>query len=113
MLSQLNEQEKIALVGVLKWIVSADPQDSLEGMTDFFQDNHFGDFNTYYQEMDNKFEDVEALQSFLKTIDDSNTHQLIIKVAKDIALSDVMITHREKKVFKFLQEIWGIDPATV
>ena len=113
MLANLNHDEKLALAGILKWIVSADPQDSLDGIVDFFNEHNFGDFNAVYKEMNKQFEEIEDLQAFLKTIGNNEAHRLIIKVAKDIALSDAMITRREKEVFIFLKTLWNIDPATV
>ena len=113
MISKLNTEEKHALTGVLKWIVSADPEDSLEGIDEFFKEHDLGDFNQVYREMDEKFEELEDFQAYLKTITNPDAHKTIIKVAKDIALSDAMITRREREVFAFLRELWQIDPASV
>lgn len=108
MYTKLNHDEKIALTGILKWVVSADNNDSLEGIEEFFSENNWGDFNEIYDEMDEKFETLDDLKLFLKKIDNKEAHELILQIAKDVMLSDSMITVGEKEVLDFLQGIWNV-----
>ena len=108
MYKQLTNDEKIALAGILKWVVSADHQDSLSGIENFFADNNWGDFNEIYEEMERKFEDLDELKKFLTTITNVESQKIIADIAKDIMISDVLITNEEKSILNFLKEIWNI-----
>ena len=106
MFTKLNKDEKIAFVGILKWVVSADHNDSLLGIEEFFKENKWGDFRDIYSEMDGRFSSLEELKEFLKGIDNKEAQQIIIQIAKDIIISDVFITIEEKEILNFLKEIW-------
>jgi|GEM_PF-6216110 len=108
MYKELTKDEKIALAGILKWVVSADHEDSLEGIENFFNDNNWGDFNEVYDEMDNKFENLDELKKFLATITSKDAQKIIKDIAKDVMISDVVITNEEKGILNFLKEIWDI-----
>ncbi|MCK4796859.1 MAG: hypothetical protein KAT05_05720 [Spirochaetes bacterium] len=108
MFTKLNKDEKIALVGILKWVVSADHDDSLVGFEGFFRENNWGDFNQIYMEMDEKFEKLDEFKEFLKTINNKEAQEIIAQIAKDIMISDVIITNEEKQILDFLEEIWDI-----
>lgn len=108
MLSKLSENEKMALAGVVKWVVSADPQDSIEGLKGFFQEHNFGDFDEVYNEMNNRYSCIEELQEDLKAIENVEARKLIVDVAKDIAISDVHITKGEEEIINYLKSLWSL-----
>lgn len=109
MYHKLNKDEKIALTGILKWVVSVDHNDSFTGIEDFFKDNNWGDFNKIYIEMDERFETLEDLKEFLAIIKNKEAQKIIVQIAKDIMISDVIITNEEKQILEFLKLIWDID----
>lgn len=106
MIKDFNENEKIALAGILKWIVSSDNQDSLQGIENFFKENKWGSFQDIFEKADSKFETIDELKSFLPTINNKESQDIIIQVARDIITSDVIVTSEEKHVLNFLSEIW-------
>lgn len=107
MYTKLNAEEKIALAGILKWIVSADHSDSLTGMKEFFKEKSWGDFDKIYDEMDERFDELDDLKDFLENIENKDAQDIILKIAKDIMISDVLITRDEKEILRFLEEIWS------
>lgn len=107
--TKLNHDEKLALTGIIKWVVSVDHNDSLEGIEDFFKENEWGDFKEIYKEMDEKFETIEDLKYFLKKINNKEAHDIILQIAKDIMLSDAYMNKEEKEILNFLNEMWNIE----
>lgn len=109
MLSQLNEEEKIAMAGIVKWIISADHDDSMDELNDFFKDNNFGDYESIYDQMDERFDDVESFKDFLSEITNKQAQKLLLQIANDIILTDSIITPGEKEVISTIKKIWQID----
>jgi hypothetical protein len=106
MFLELTKDEELALAGVIKWVVSGDHEDSTAGIEKFFHDNGWEGYNTIYDEMDEKFENIDELKDFLITIKNDKARKIIIQVAGEIAISDSNITNEEKEVIRFLKEIW-------
>jgi uncharacterized tellurite resistance protein B-like protein len=106
MFSKLTKDEKLALVGVIKWVVSTDHEDSTRGIEKYFHENGWDDYNQIYSEMDEKFQDIDDLKEFLIKIKNVEARKFIIQIANEIAISDSIITNEEKKVLDFLNEIW-------
>jgi hypothetical protein len=107
MITKLNSEEKLALTGVIKWVISADNENTIEGIEEFFKQNEWGDFNAIWDEMDTRFDSIEDLKEFLTSITRQEAREIIIQIAKDIMMSDVIITYEEKQVLAFLNDIWG------
>lgn len=108
MFTKLDKEEKLALAGILKWVVSADHNDSLAGINEFFKENKWGDFDKIYNEMEQSFNELDDLKDFLKTIINPEAQITIIKIAKDIMISDVLVTKEEKDILAFLDDIWKL-----
>ena len=104
----LTQSDKLALTGVVKWVIGADPEDTDAGLDGFFTENNLGSYNEIYKEMDKKFNSIEEFKTFLKTISNVSSQKLIMDIAKDIALSDAKITKEEKEVFNALKKIWNL-----
>lgn len=106
MFSKLTKNEKLALAGVIKWVVSTDHEDSIRGIENFFYKNGWYDYNQIYIEMDKKFQEIDELKEFLLLIKNAETRKIIIQIAGDIVISDSIITNEEKEVINFLRKIW-------
>lgn len=109
MYTKLSDKEKIALVGVLKWVVSVDPNDSLSGIEAFFNENEWGSFDEVWAEMECNFYELDELKDYLKTIKNKDAQDIILQVAKDVIISDVIVTKGEKEILEFLKGIWEIS----
>ena len=100
MFLELTKDEELALAGVIKWVVSGDHEDSTAGIEKFFHDNGWEGYNTIYDEMDEKFENIDELKDFLITIKNDKARKIIIPGIR-ITMSANIISNDTEIILKF------------
>jgi hypothetical protein len=113
-LSELNADERIALVGLIKDVVvsaarpSEDEIEEVEDVVDTFgQDAYQKTLDAF----ESRFSDEEAFKSFLLTIRRQDARDLIYGTILQGAAADAIEGH-ESELLSWLAEAWSIEIST-
>jgi len=113
-LSELNGDERIALVGLIKDVVlsagrpSEDEIEEVEDVVDTFGE---GAYQKTLDAFEARFSDEEAFKSFLLTIGRQDARDLIYGTILQGAASDAIEGH-ESELLSWLAEAWGVEVST-
>jgi hypothetical protein len=114
-LKDLTEDETLALVALVQAVAEADtyvtdPEaQNLRGIIRAVGEKKY---QAASDEADEKFQDVEDLKAFLKTIDRQEARELIYASALDLSLSDTRVGP-EKEVLAWLSRNWNVKVELV
>jgi hypothetical protein len=113
-LSELNADERIALVGLIKDVVlsagrpSEDEIEEVEDVVDSFGE---GVYQETLDAFEARFSDEEAFKSFLLTIRRQDARDLIYGTILQGAASDAIEGH-ESDLLSWLAKVWSIEVST-
>jgi uncharacterized tellurite resistance protein B-like protein len=110
-LSELSQDEKLALVALIKATVMADGQVSLEEVVELqsvVDDLGEETYHKLLDEVEKRFESEDALRKFLKTIKRQDAQELIYGTVMEIALTD-SLQGEETDVLEWLAEAWNLE----
>jgi len=108
----LSHDEKIALVALVRLLVSSDAEAS-EDEVDRIGEiaDAFGGTEQYHQlaeEVDRRFADEDELKAFLATIDRQEAREVVFETALEVAMPDGIHT-REAEFLEWLEDEWGLN----
>lgn len=107
----LSRDEKIALVGLIEYLVESDTavsEQEIDQIQSIAAEIGHEEFRSLAQEVDRRFEDEAALRGFLKTIVRREARDLIFEKALETAIPDGILTH-ESDMLEWLEREWAIE----
>jgi len=110
-INDLTHDQKVALVGLVEAIVLADglvSETECAGIGKLAEELGDNAYRALLDEVDNRFEDVDALKSFLETIDDQDARELIYGTAWEESMACPDTHHTETELLEWLKNTWDI-----
>jgi hypothetical protein len=110
-LADLNQNEQIALAGLLEFVVLAsghvteDEQNDIDDIVEALgEENH----RKAVDEVDKRFPDEKSFRTFLSTIDRQEARELIYGEVIDAAMTDT-VEGRESALLEWLSDEWNVE----
>jgi hypothetical protein len=110
-LNELNRDEKLALVGLMECVATADlraSDDEAEEVGEVAAALGEDVYRACLDESERRFRDEPALQAFLRTIERPDARDLIFGYAFDLAASDA-VGRSETAILDWLALEWNIE----
>jgi hypothetical protein len=110
-LSELNQDERIALVGLMSMVVMSDRNASEEEREDVYELAEAFGADGYQKAMDafeERFQDVKGFQTFLRGIKREDARDLIFATVLDAAEAEG-IEGQEAEILDWLAKAWNIE----
>ncbi len=110
-LADLNQNEQIALAGLLEFVVLAsghvteDEQNEIDTIVEALGEEKY---RKAVEEVDKRFPDEKALRKFLSTIEREEARELIYGVVIEAAMADT-VEGRESALLEWLAEEWDVE----
>jgi hypothetical protein len=110
-LAELNRDEQIALAGLLEFVVLAsghvteDEQNEIDAIVDALGED---EYRSAVEEVDRRFEDVQAMREFLSTITRQEAREVIYGTVMGAAMAD-SVEGRESALLEWLAAEWKIE----
>jgi hypothetical protein len=110
-LNELNREERLALVGLMESVATADLRSSADEASEVGEvAAAFGEeaYRACLDESERRFQDETALQAFLRTIERQEARELIFSYAFDLAASDA-VGSSETAILDWVALQWNIE----
>jgi hypothetical protein len=110
-LADLNQNEQIALAGLLEFVVLASghvTQDEQFEIDDIVEAIGQDNYRRAVDEVDKRFADETTLRKFLSTIEREEARELIYGVVIDAAMTDT-VEGRESELLEWLAKEWKVE----
>jgi len=110
-LSDLNQDERTAVVGLMKLVVMADgnvSEDELEGVETLVDAFGEDDYQKTLDAFEARFGDAKSFQTFLRTIKREDARDLIFATVLEAAETEV-IEGEEAELLDWLAKAWNIE----
>lgn len=110
-LADLNQNEQLALAGLLEFVVLAsghvteDEQNEIDSIVEALGEEKY---RKAVNEVDKRFPDEQTLRSFLTGIDRQDARELIYGVVMEAAMTDT-VEGRESALLEWLAEAWQVE----
>jgi uncharacterized tellurite resistance protein B-like protein len=115
MIRSFNREEKLALIGLVKYLVNADGmvhEEELNRIHSLASNKGMEDFREIFNEADRLFKSFEDLKDFLFRVHNDTHKRDIVQNAVTFALSDAVMKPSENQIIDFICEFWKIDPSS-
>jgi len=115
MFAKLNNPEKLAAIGIFKFIVTADgkvTEDEIEMLHSFIEEKSFHDFTERLDEYEEYFTTLEDFIELLAKVKPAN-RSMLAEEAFDLAIANGYATPEEMKIFDIMADIWEVDKNTL
>jgi hypothetical protein len=110
-LNELNREERLALVGLMESIATADLRASADEAAEVGEvAEAFGEeaYRACLDEAEQRFRDEAAFQAFLRTIERQEARELIFGYAFDLAASDA-VGSNETGILDWVAREWNVE----
>ena len=110
-LADLNQNEQIALAGLLEFVVLAsghvteDEQNEIDTIVEALGEEKY---RKAVEEVDKRFPDEKAFRKFLSTIEREDARELIYGVVIEAAMADT-VEGRESALLEWLADEWKVE----
>lgn len=110
-LADLNQNEQIALAGLLEFVVLAsghvteDEQNEIDAIVEALGEDNY---RRAVDQVDKRFPDEKALRAFLSTIERQEARELIYGSVIDAAMTDT-VEGRRSDLLEWLAGAWAIE----
>lgn len=114
--STMTRDEKIVLIAVMRYIVSAGSvitDSEVEGIDDLAREPGFEDFSGLFDEVDRSVKSQEDLEALIRRVENAESRKRILEHALDFSRADANFDPREIGILKFMSNEWGIDLNTL
>ena len=108
----LSHDEKIVLIGLCKYIISADgtvTPSELDNMNIIAEEIGFDDYHEIFNEVDSEITSLDDLKNKIEQISSSKHKKKIINYAIQISRADADIKDDEMEILVFVADAWDID----
>ena len=110
--SSLTREEKIVLIAVMRYIVSAGAvitESEVEGIDDLAHEPGFEDFKGLFDEVDRTVRSKEDLESIIRKVDNPESRKEILSRSIAFSRADGNFDPREIGIITFMSREWGMD----
>jgi hypothetical protein len=110
-LADLNQNEQLALAGLLEFVVLAsghvteDEQIEIDSIVEALGEENY---RKAVDQVDKRFPDEQALRTYLTSIDRQDARELIYGVVMEAAMTDT-VEGRESALLEWLAETWKVE----
>lgn len=110
-LAELDQNEKIALAGLLEFVVLAsghvteDEQNEIDAIVEALGEENY---RKAVEEVDKRFPDEKTFRKFLSTVERQDARELIYGVVTEAAMVDTM-EGRESALLEWLADEWKVE----
>jgi uncharacterized tellurite resistance protein B-like protein len=114
-LKDLNDDERIALVALLKAVAEADQyvtDDEAKQVRKVISALGRKVYEAASDEADERFQDIEDLRRFLETIPRQEAREVIYETLLEVALADAPVKS-EAEILEWLRKIWNVKVTVV
>lgn len=112
----LTHDEKIVLIGLCKYIISADgtvTPSELENMNMIAEEIGFDDYHEIFNEVDSEITSLDILREKIDNLATAKNRKKILKYAIQISRSDANIKDDELDILVYAADSWDIDINTI
>ena len=109
-IKDLDADERLALVALVQVLAEADSyvtDPEAQQLRAIMRDLGQKAYQEASDEADRRFEDADALKTFLRSIERQDARELIYATALDVVLSDARVDP-EKEILEWLSRAWHI-----
>jgi hypothetical protein len=110
-ISALTTHEKVFLAGCIKNMILADgvfDDSELNELDVLLDELDFTDYEECLMEFENGVNDSDSFWEMAETIEDQETHEMILEVLYDLSIQKGLEESTEKNLLSGLKEIWQI-----
>jgi uncharacterized tellurite resistance protein B-like protein len=114
-LNDLSDDERVALVALVQLVAEADTYvtaPEAQKLRAIIRALGEKSYTAASDAADERFEDTEALKTFLRSIERQEARELIYETALEVGLSDARI-EGEKEIFDWLARTWELKVRVV
>jgi hypothetical protein len=110
-LADLNQNEQLALAGLLEFVVLAsghvteDEQIEIDSIVEALGEENY---RKAVDQVDKRFPDEQALRTYLTSIDRQDAREVIYGVVMEAAMTDT-VEGRESALLEWLAETWKVE----
>lgn len=114
-LTELSDEQQIALVALLEAVANSDglvsegEEKEINQIAEIFGDDLY---RSLLNEAERRFQDLDDLKRFLVTIKDQEARELIYGVVLEEAVLEPSMEHRKAELLGWLAELWHIRVET-
>lgn len=112
MASTMTREEKIVLIAVMRYIVTAGSvitDSEVEGIDDLAHEPGFEDFRGLFDEVDRSVKSKEDLEALIRRVTNPESRKSILKRSLEFSRADANFDPRETGILDFMSREWGID----
>lgn len=110
--SKFSYKDKIALIGMCKFIINADgivTDAELDNMQEIAEEIGFDDYNEIFDDVDEKIRTIDDLKEYIDNTKDSLNKENIFRYAVLISRSDGNIRDEEIDILHYAADAWDIN----
>jgi uncharacterized tellurite resistance protein B-like protein len=107
-----TKDEKMALIAILKFIISTDgiiTEREIEDINTVARQRGFEDFNAVFNEVDRSIKSISDLKKLIQKITDKANRKKILQYALEISKADANVNPQEIEILKFMSKEWKIN----
>jgi len=107
-----TKDEKMALIAILKYIISTDgviTEREIEDINAVAAQKGFEDFNAVFNEVDRSIKSIADLKKLIQKITDKTNRKKILQYALEISKADANVNPQEIEILKFMSKEWKIN----
>jgi uncharacterized tellurite resistance protein B-like protein len=112
MSATFTKDEKMALIAILKYIISTDgviTEREIEDINAVAVHKGFEDFNVIFNEVDRSIKSIADLKGLIQKVTDKANRKKILQLALEISQADANVNPQEIEIMKFMSKEWKVN----
>ncbi len=112
MIQEFNREEKMALIAVTKYIISADgivTDSEINRINELAEEKGFEDFQSIYNDVDKEVASLEDLKKLILMVKDDSHRKGIVRYALKLSRADANLNPDEVDILNYMGSAWDID----
>ena len=108
----LGKDEKMVLIGVMKYIISSDgviTEREIDDINELAQKKGFEDFQKIFEEVDRTVTNIDDLKKLINNITDEKARKDILKLAIEFSRADAETNPHENEILQYMGKLWHIS----
>ena len=107
-----TKDEKMALIAIIKYIISTDgviTEREIEDINAVAVHKGFEDFNQIFNEVDRSIKTIADLKGLIQKVTDKANRKKILQHALEISQADANVNPQEIEILKFMSKEWKVN----
>lgn len=112
MSQSLSKEEKLVLIAVMKYIVSADgniTEREIDDINNLAEEKGFEDFQKTFNEVDRTVQSIDDLKKLINNVSEEKARMNILKHALEFSRADAEINPHENEILQYMSKQWHIN----